>query len=227
MELKDLNSENHRQTKQLISYLVSNDSGYALRESNLHAAFSSAQSFGQSNLVAAFLYLNCLDQIGDLFCEPNGKGKNNDNAIKKALEKFGPKLSQKKLHGLVNLRHALAHKMGLVNIKGNSNCKYIVSYDETSNEVIVPPQKIWNGKFEQGLPEIFSAKFDTKTSYVVNVFALRQMVQGVFNTIESQKDSLIFYLESNPQETTKCWNERYQTRLREIAYRFFVYYKEL
>ncbi len=225
MKREELSLTNQIDTEKLIGYLVTTNSGSNERKSNLQQAISIAQSV-QSNLISAFLYLNCLDQIGDLFCEPNGKNKkNNDNAIKKALLEFGPELSQKQLSGLVNLRHALAHKMGLVNVNGKSYYKFIVTYDESSSDTIIPAPQKWDGKYKQQVDEVFSDKFDTKTSYVVNVHALGNLVQYVLNNIEKQKESRIFYVEWQAQDNNDSWNKRYQKRLREIAYRFFVYNK--
>jgi hypothetical protein len=179
----------------------------------------------QSNVVSAFLYLNCLDQIGDLFCEPDGNcNANNDDAIKRALVKFGYDLGEEKLNALVSLRHALAHKMGLVNKYCNVNYKFIIKKGDKNSDVVTCPQKTWDGEYKHNIDDIHKDKFREETSYIVNVSALGEITQNMCQTIAEQSDTLFFALKMRTNESTLKWNNRYQKRLREIGYRFFVYY---
>lgn len=225
MNINDLNSDNREQTKRLILYLVSEYSGSTSRESNLRSAILSAQMPLQSNVVSAFLYLNCLDQLGDLFCEPDGNRKeNNDDAIKRALVKFGYDLGEKKLNALVSLRHALAHKMGLVNQYNNVNYKFIIKEGNQKGDVVVCPQTPWDGVYKHNIDEILKDKFWKATSYIVNVSALGEITNTILLRIAEQCETLHFALKPRKNESSQTWNNRYQKRMREISYRFFVYY---
>ena len=100
-------------------------------ESNIQAALKSADlNQNLNHLVSAFLYLNCLNQIGSLFFNENGTG--NNNPIVKVLnryyqEEFGTntgneeidKVNQDKLDAIRYLRNSLAHNFGLVDPKNN------------------------------------------------------------------------------------------------------------
>ena len=168
-------------------------------ESNIQAALKSAeQNQNLNHLVSAFLYLNCLNQIGSLFFNENGTG---------------------------NLRNSLAHNFGLVDPKSNKKYKFILTNNST--RVVTPPTIEWKDAYQEEFRFILTDKHDTSTSYSIGVLALGQCVKTILSRIEQEfhDKEFFFYLKQQPSETAEDKLERYAERLREIAYRFFVYYK--
>ena len=206
-------------------------------ESNIQAALKSADlNQNLNHLVSAFLYLNCLNQIGSLFFNENGTG--NNNPIVKVhnryyQEEFGTntgneeidKVNQDKLDAIRYLRNSLAHNFGLVDPKSNKKYKFILTNNST--RVVTPPTIEWKDAYQEEFRFILTDKHDTCTSYSIGVLALGQCIKTILSRIEQEfhDKEFFFYLKQQPSETAEDKLERYAERLREIAYRFFVYYK--
>ena len=140
------------------------------REMILSAGLTDCLCTDEADLFnALLLYLNILEQLGVLFCG-NGKG------IKEAINEFS---CNKDGQILRKLRHALAHNFGLVNVDPNNNykptTKFILSFDETSNEVVSKPERRWSGDY--------SNKSD-ETSTTVYVFPFIRMAEKIINNVK-------------------------------------------
>ena len=90
-----------------------------------------------------YLYLNCLEQIGNLFCE-----NNQIKGIRRAIDFLPPNtLSHEEIVAVRVLRNALAHQLGLMGSTYDNNKKKIFKWDgdckdkkeETSTLVFVYP----------------------------------------------------------------------------------------
>lgn len=119
------------------------------------------------------IYLNCLEQIGTLFC-----GKSNvKNGIIRTIKTYSPDLlSDEKQKALKNLRNSLAHNFGLVNITPNGKpiSKYMLIYAK-DNDIIKLPQVKWNGDFFNKAEE---------TSIKVYVYSVIELVETIIRKLK-------------------------------------------
>lgn len=119
-----------------------------------------------------YLYLNCIEQIGNLFYSSE-KG----NAIRKAIESLTPNiLSHDEITAIKALRNALAHRLGLMGtVKDEKRkslfFKFSLHFSERSdNKILKLPLYPWNGDFKDKREE---------TSTMVYVFNFIKMAETV------------------------------------------------
>ncbi|MBO4372973.1 MAG: hypothetical protein J5826_08595 [Bacteroidales bacterium] len=234
MEQKE--KELRETTERLIENIVGRFSGYAKRDSTLQSALRIAnRQINETPLVSAFLYLNCLDQIGDLFGNKtiiNKNGEYNEdrtNPIKQALKMFlPPKIEYQNLNidALVNLRHSLAHNLSMVNVKGNKKYKFILTVDNNEPMVVINPtnKNGWDGHYYGNVNDVYTSKFNDYDCHTINVAALHHLVEDVLKEIMNQKSTILFAIQDVKDELEDDRFIRYENRLKEITYRFFVYF---
>ncbi len=124
-----------------------------------------------------FLYLNCLEQIGTLFCDSTNKnGGTISNGIEKALIEFAfDLLSNEQRGALKKLRHSLAHNFGLVNYNEfRPDHKYLLIFDENKN-IIHPPCHKWNGDYSDKSED---------TSTKIYVFSVIRLVEQIIQNLQ-------------------------------------------
>lgn len=155
-------------------------------------------------LVTVLLYLNSLEQIGNIF------SKNNEYGIRYAIKLFADKnASIKQVFGqdfdtectmIQHLRHALAHNFGLVNIDPASKSpkeKFTLSYINDKSAKVVTLSKIkWNGDY---------ADKSDETSVEINVPTLVKMTESIFAEAQNQFESIF-------ESMTDAWFSEIQTR---------------
>lgn len=119
------------------------------------------------------IYLNCLEQIGILFCE-----RNKVNPIKKAINNFSSEsLSSEKVNVLKNLRNSLAHNFGLVNVnpKNKPLNKFLLIF-EHNDEIVKLPNKKWNGEYTVKSEE---------TSTVIYTYSVIELVEQIIAKLQN------------------------------------------
>lgn len=119
---------------------------------------------------AMLIYLNSLEQIGDLFC------KGDDSGIVNALKKYAKnELCDDEISALKYLRHSFAHSFGLLNI-GKHNYKYSLVFKDGKKIVELPP-KMWDGNT--------SDKSDSTTTKVY-IFPFIRMVENIIEKCQQE-----------------------------------------
>ncbi len=93
-----------------------------------------------------YLYLNCLEQIGNLFCE-----NNQIKGIRRAIDFLPPNtLSHEEIVAVRVLRNALAHQLGLMGSTYDNNkkkhFKFVLTFSEpTDDKSLKLPSIPWDG----------------------------------------------------------------------------------
>lgn len=125
--------------------------------------------------LSLFLYLNCLEQIGNLFCPVIESDK---NGIVRAIKKFAPGiLDSDEIRTLAGLRHALAHSFGLVNLYPPVNPKHKHKYQlslEDSDKIIRKEITPWSGDYSEKSED---------TSVIAYVFSIIRLSERIFNEL--------------------------------------------
>ena len=137
--------------------------------------------------LSLFLYLNCLEQIGILFCPLIGS---DNNGIVRALSRFASGLlNEKEIEALKCLRHSLAHSFGLVNVlpSGTPTHKYQLSLDDSSSTIIRTEITPWNKDYSNKAEE---------TSVIAYVFSIIRLVETIISKMkyEHTKGTLNFII---------------------------------
>ena len=123
--------------------------------------------------LSLFLYLNCLEQIGNLFCPVIESDK---NGIVRSIKKFAPdELDEDEINILAGLRHALAHSFGLVNLSlsGKPKHKYQLSLED-SDRIIRKEITPWSGDYSEK---------SEGTSVIAYVFSIIRLSERIFNEL--------------------------------------------
>ena len=145
-----------------------------------------------------FLYLNCLEQIGNLFS--NSKTK---YGIDYALSGYS-ELKEKERTAIRCLRNSLAHSFGLVNYNNliHLRFKYTLSYEDSKSSIVQLPSTMWNDfsdKSEQSYTIIYIIPFirmsESIMKKVVNDFYDGYLKLGC--NIEEAKARYTFVIESD------------------------------
>lgn len=121
---------------------------------------------------ATFLYLNCLEQIGQIFC--NG-------SIEDAIKSFArDSMPDKDAKLIQKLRHALAHSFGLVNISPRNHTptnKFILNWADDNTPVVIKAREEWGGNYNDK---------SNVTSDTINVFKLFRLVEDIIKKLQEQ-----------------------------------------
>ncbi|MBO7461079.1 MAG: hypothetical protein J6T96_00625 [Bacteroidales bacterium] len=155
-------------------------------------------------MTSVLLYLNCLEQVGNIF------SKDNEYGICNAIKLFADKnASIKQLFGqdfdiectmIQHLRHALAHNLGLVNIDPRSKSpkeKYCLTYEkDASAKVVTLPSEPWTGDY---------ADKRTETSVKINVPTLIKLSETIIAEAQKQSDKVF-------ENKDDAWFSEIQTR---------------
>ena len=136
-------------------------------------------------LVAILLYLIALEQIGELFIEPQSGNGNDPNGIAEALYKYsvlkddenGSKAD--KIDAIKHLRHSLAHNFGLASDKQSQKYKYKLTFDNENKYIIKLSDKKWNGDC--------TVKSD-ETSTKIHPINLIKEIERIISAIQSDKE---------------------------------------
>ena len=142
--------------------------------------------------LSLFLYLNCLEQIGILFCPVVGSDK---NGIVRALSKFASRLlNEKEIEALKCLRHSLAHSFGLVNVsqRGTPTHKYQLSLDDSCSTIIRTEITPWDKDYSNKTEE---------TSVIAYVFSIIRLVETIISEIRNDyaKGTLTFMIDKEEE----------------------------
>ena len=155
-------------------------------------------------MTSVLLYLNCLEQVGNIFSKDNEYGICNaiklfadTNASIKQL--FGQDLA-KECEMIQHLRHALAHNLGLVNIDPRSKSpkeKFCLTYEKDSSaKVVTLPSEPWTGDY---------ADKRTETSVKINVPTLIKLAETIITEAQKQSDKVF-------ENKDDAWFSDVQTR---------------
>ena len=157
------------------------------RIEQINANINSTNSDEGDLFLSLFLYLNCLEQIGILFCPLIGS---DNNGIVRALSRFASRLlNEKEIEALKCLRHSLAHSFGLVNVlpSGTPTHKYQLSLDDSSSTIIRTEITPWNKDYSNKAEE---------TSVIAYVFSIIRLVETIISKMkyEYTKGTLNFII---------------------------------
>ena len=139
------------------------------------------------------------------------------------LNKYSPKkFEEKQLKAIKNLRNSLCHHFGLVCInkhekKDVNKYKFILSSTE-NQEVVRCPEIEWNGFYDDMSTPVAQNKLDVQTSYQISVPSLIKIFE---KTIENIKNAYL----GNQLNFVNSENQTLEQRLKEIEYKYFVYYQ--
>lgn len=116
------------------------------------------------------IYLICLEQIGVIFCE----GKDKIDAAINTFYGDAINLDKKQVEAIRNLRNALAHSFGLINICQNlPRNKFLISFDENPKKMVELPQSTYSR---------FDDKED-KSETVIYAFSVISMVEQIMSEL--------------------------------------------
>lgn len=132
------------------------------------------------------LYLNCLEQVGTIFGEKNKYGS--DNAIELFFNQDknnkSYKFTEEEKKAIRNLRNALAHSVGLVNVEPRNDepiQKFLLCFNhkEILNKVAETPseENKWHGDYKDKNP---------KSSVKIYVVNLIDMIETIIANAQSQ-----------------------------------------
>lgn len=127
--------------------------------------------------LSLFLYLNCLEQIGILFCPVVGSDK---NGIVRAISKFASGfLNEKEIETLKCLRHSLAHSFGLVNVlpSGMPTHKFQLSLDDSCSTIIRTEITPWDKDYSNKTED---------TSVIAYVFSIIRFVETIISKVKKE-----------------------------------------
>ena len=133
--------------------------------------------------VATLLYLNSLEQLGNLFYSLEGTNNGISDVLAHAqiigLVHFDDDNS---INALKRLRHALAHNYGLVSIPTNHSkdkiyYKYILTNNQDSHKVIEMPKREWNSDY--------SIK-TKRSSVIIHFYPLVNLIENVFKNAQKE-----------------------------------------
>ena len=127
--------------------------------------------------LSLFLYLNCLEQIGILFCPLIGS---DNNGIVRALSRFASGLlNEKEIEALKCLRHSLAHSFGLVNVsrRGTPTHKYQLSLDDSCSTIIRTEITPWDKDYSNKTED---------TSVIAYVFSIIRFVETIISKVKKE-----------------------------------------
>ncbi len=132
---------------------------------------------------AAIVYLIILDQLGNIFIDPNliSKIQRNEGAIKVALKSFS-QLSCKDRSTISALRNGLAHNFSLCGSEGRFNKKnyyhFSLIYTE-EHKTLINSREQWDGT-----PQKKSEANETE----IGLHSLCDLVEGVIHIIKMKID---------------------------------------
>jgi len=148
--------------------------------------------------ISLMLYLNCLEQIGDLFCPKDNNADN--NGIMKAIRTFSKdNLSEKEIEAIKCLRHALSHNFGLVRSKCSPFHKFSIAYQNSDSHIIQLPQIPWNKDYSDK-----SERSNTKISAFGVIIMAEQIIDNVIKEYKQGKLMLSLPRERVLSEFTIC-----------------------
>lgn len=135
------------------------------------------ESFIMSSLL---LYLNCLEQVGTIFGDKSHYGS--DNAIELFFNQDKTKIKEEEKKAIRNLRNALAHSVGLVNVDNNDKPqqKFLLDFSrQEKHEVVEIPstEDKWQKDYKDKNP---------KSSVKIYVVNLIDMIETIIANAQSQ-----------------------------------------
>ncbi|MDD6001222.1 MAG: hypothetical protein PUC50_03410 [Bacteroidales bacterium] len=137
-------------------------------------------------MCSLLLYLNCLEQVGTIFGDKSNYGS--DNAIELFFNQDknnkSYKFTEEEKKAIRNLRNALAHSVGLVNVEPRNDepiQKFLLCFNhkEILNKVAETPseENKWHGDYKDKNP---------KSSVKIYVVNLIDMIETIIANAQSQ-----------------------------------------
>ena len=133
--------------------------------------------------VATLLYLNGLEQLGNLFYSAEGTNNGISDVLMHAqnvgLVHFE---NENSINALKRLRHALAHNYGLVSVppkhtKTKYYYKYILTFNHNTHKVIEMPKSEWECDYSNK---------SKRSSVIVHFYPLINMIENVFRNSQQE-----------------------------------------
>ncbi len=210
-----------QEERELIEWILGLQCPNDNRKSTAQLALQNAQCNMCDTLVTLLLYLICLEQFGKIFCK--NKKNSDTNGIFKVLQQYSPKkFDDEQLKAIKNLRNSLCHHFGLVcnnmhEKKDYQNYKFILSFVE-NDEAVICPEKEWDGSYDNLSSPVSMDKFDIQTSFQISVPSLIDIFKKTIENIRDAYNTNKLHIELGGAKTL-------EQRLREIEYKYFIYYQ--